>query len=387
MTASAPPFASTARGGALAGVIVADFSRVLAGPYLTMLLGDLGATVIKVEGPDGDGTRRWGPPWHQGESTYFHSINRNKASICLDLKVAADRQLAREMARRSDVLVENLLPGAMARYGLDYEETRKANPCLIYCSISGYGPQADGARLPGYDMLAQAASGLMSITGPPEGPSYRTGVALVDLLCGLHAAVGILAALSLRKETGQGQHVEVNLLLTGLSALANQASAFLLAGVEPKAMGNAHPSVAPYDTFPTMDGEIVIAVGNDHQFEQLCVALGLDDAKTDPRFLRNPDRVLNRHDLTVILVKALERLTRDEAVKTLQSRGVPSGPVNNVRQAFDYAASVGLDATWSLDGNQYVRTPIMLSQTPPEARSGPPALDSSGDAIREWLLS
>jgi crotonobetainyl-CoA:carnitine CoA-transferase CaiB-like acyl-CoA transferase len=374
--------------GALDGVLVADFSRVLAGPYMTMLLGDLGATIIKVESPEGDGTRTWGPPWlEDGESTYFSGINRNKSSVTLDLKDPSDRALAVTLVERSDVLVENFLPGKMKEFDLDYHSLRFRNPRLVYCSISGFGSTSAGAALPGYDMLAQAASGLMSITGPTGGPAFKTGVALVDVLCGLHAAVGILAALHSRSQDGQGQHIEVNLLATALSALTNQASSFLLAGVEPEPMGNAHPSVAPYDTFPTKDGDIVVAVGTDRQWEQLCLGLEMVETANDDRFRTNRDRVLNRELLTRRIGDALAHLTREEAIERLRDRGVPSGSLNSIGEAFEFARSIGMDPTWTTNGRQYVRTPMSLSGTPPSLRLQPPALDEQGDEIRTWLTS
>ena len=371
--------------GALDGILVADFSRALAGPYLTMLLSDLGAEVIKVESPGGDATRGWGPPWHRGASTYFHAVNRDKRSVRLDLADEGDRALALELGRRADVLVENLRPGAMARFGLGYGDLSGVNPPLVYCSISGFGTQAAGAGIPGYDLLGQAVGGLMSITGPVGGPPHKVGVALVDVLCGLHGAVGVLAALAERERSGAGQHVEVDLLSSVLSALTNQASGYLLAGVVPGPMGNAHPSLAPYESFTASDGELVIAVGTDRQFVQLCVALGREDLARDPRFATNGDRVANRGDLRDELAGTLGALTRREIVDRARPRGVPCGPVNDLSEAFAFAEEIGLEPAVRLDGDAHVRAPVRLGRTPATARRGAPALDEHGDEIRAWL--
>ena len=282
--------------GALDGIVVADFSRVLAGPYATMLLADLGATVVKVERPgSGDDTRAWGPPFAaDGQSTYFQSVNRNKASIALDLGAAGDRAIAQALAARADVLVENHKPGALTRFGLDYAQVRALNPAVIYCSISGFGSGA-GADLPGYDLLVQAMGGLMSITGTDE--PTKAGVAVVDVLTGLHAAVGILAALHHRDRTGEGQRIEATLLTALQSSLVNQASAFVGAGSVPTFMGNAHPSIAPYEVFAAADRSIILAVGNDAQFARLVEVLGLPALAADARFATNAARVENRMEL------------------------------------------------------------------------------------------
>ena len=290
--------------GALDGLIVADFSRVLAGPYATMLLADLGATVIKVERPGaGDDTRGWGPPFAaDGQSTYFQSVNRSKASIDLDLGDAADREVARALATRADVLVENHRPGALARFGLDYDQVQRVNPSVIYCSISGFGGAA-GRDLPGYDLLVQAMGGLMSITGTHE--PTKAGVAVVDVLTGLHAAVAILAALHHRDRTGEGQRVEATLLGALQSSLVNQAAAYVGAGDIPTFMGNAHPSIAPYEVLPTADRPLVVAVGNDAQFAKLCTVLGVAHLAEDPRYATNAERVANRSALKAVLEEVL----------------------------------------------------------------------------------
>jgi crotonobetainyl-CoA:carnitine CoA-transferase CaiB-like acyl-CoA transferase len=358
---------------ALSDLRIVDFSRVLAGPFATMLLADLGATVLKVERPGGgDDTRSWGPPYDEaGEATYFQSVNRNKSSATLDL---ADPQ-ARQLALDADVVVENFMPGTMERFGLGYEELRTANAALVYCSITGFGRGA-GATMPGYDLLIQALGGLMSITGSPDGEPQKVGVALVDVLAGLFATVGILAALKHRDATGEGQLVEVDLLSSLLAALVNQGSAYTSAGVVPGRMGNDHPSITPYGLLRAADGEIVVAVGNDRQFTILCEVL---EVTPDARFATNPARVEHRAELRKLLEEALERRPVDEWVKELSERGVPAGRVNDVAQAFELAQRLGLDPIVELprpDGSatRLTRNPIRLSETPARYRSAPPPL-------------
>ena len=324
---------------ALDGVLVADFSRVLAGPYATMLLGDLGATVVKVERPGtGDDTRSWGPPFSaDGRSTYFHSVNRNKLSIALDLSDREDLAVAQDLAASCDVLVQNHKPGGLTRFGLDYESTSAINPAVVYCSISGFG-SGEGRDLPGYDLLVQAMGGLMSITGDAE--PTKAGVAVVDVLTGLHATVGILAALRHREQTGAGQHLEVSLLASLLSSLVNQSSAYVAAGVVPERMGNAHPSIAPYDLFATADRPMIIAVGNDAQFRRLAEVLQLDD---NPAYRTNTDRVSHRDALKEDLEAVLRTRDADQWQQLLTAAGVPCGPINGIDQAFDLASRLGLE--------------------------------------------
>jgi len=274
----------------LSGVLVADFTRVLAGPYATMLFGDLGADIVKIENPlGGDDTRSWGPPFAAGESTYFQSVNRNKRSMTADLRDPRGLARVRELVRRADVLIENFRPGTMRTFGLSYDDVRTINPLLVYCSITGFG-SGKGAALPGYDLLVQAVGGLMSVTGPTPDQPAKVGVALVDVLTGLHAAVGVLAALRARESTGQGELVEVNLLSTLLSSLVNQGAGYTAAGVVPGILGNRHPSIAPYEVFPTADRPMVVAVGNDRQFAALCAGLELPDLAIDPRFASTNSR-------------------------------------------------------------------------------------------------
>src|ERR687890_1879643 len=274
---------SASRSGPLAGILIADFSRILAGPYATMLLGDLGAEVVKVEGPAGDDTRSWQPPVREGVATYYLGVNRNKRSVALDLRDPDDLAAARELARRADVLVENFKPGGLARFGLDQATVSATNPGIVYASISGFGTQPGGASLPGYDLIVQAISGLMSLAGAPDGDPYRAGVAVFDVMAGLHATIGVLSALNHRHATGRGQHVEVNLLASALSGLVNQSSAFVAGDVVPFRMGNSHPSLFPYEPLPCADGELIIVAGNNEQFRRLVGALGVPELADDPR--------------------------------------------------------------------------------------------------------
>ncbi|MFU8854824.1 CaiB/BaiF CoA transferase family protein [Micromonospora sp. SL1-18] len=365
---------------ALGGILIADFGRVLAGPYATMLLADLGADVVKIERPGtGDDTRSWGPPWVAGESTYFLGLNRNKRSATLDLGTREGLDAARKLAGRADVVVENFRPGTMDRLGLGYQQLKVHNPGLVYCSITGFGPR-EGASLPGYDLLVQAVGGLMSITGPDSSQPTKVGVALVDVITGLHAAVGILAALRHRDRTGHGQQVEVNLLSSLLSAMTNQAAAYLAAGTVPAALGNRHPSIAPYEVFPTADRPLVIAVGNDRQFQALVGVLGLPGLADDPRFATNPSRVAHRDDLFATLRTALLTRSADDWFAELLSVGVPVGPINDIRQAFDLASRLGLRSVVEIDDParggacRQVANPISLSATPATYRQPPPRL-------------
>ncbi|MCW3818526.1 CoA transferase [Micromonospora sp. DR5-3] len=372
------------RSGPLHGVLVADFSRILAGPYATMLLADLGADVIKVEGPAGDDTRTWMPPVREGVSTYYLGVNRNKRSIILDLTDPDDLVLARRLAHRADVMIQNFRPGALRRFGLDHDSVAAANEGIVYASISGFGAGA-GADLPGYDLMVQAASGLMSLTGAPDGPPYKAGVAVFDVIAGLHAAVGILAALHHREQTGTGQHVEVNLLSSALSGLVNHASAHAAAGVVPSRMGNAHPSIFPYEPLPTADGELVVIAGNDGQFRTLCQVLGLPGLPDDPRFRRNQDRTAHRDVLRPLLVARLAQRTSDEWFRDLRAAGVPCTPINAVDGGVALARRLGLDPVVIVDGVPGVRHPIGFSATPPRYDLPPPGPDEHGAEIRAWL--
>ena len=375
--------------GPLAGLLVADFSRILAGPYSTMLLADLGAEVVKVEGPGGDDTRTWQPPVRDGISTYYLGVNRNKRSVKLDLKDPGDLALAHELARRADVLIENFKPGGLARFGLDYDAVAAANPAVVYASISGFGSGPKGAGLPGYDLIVQAVSGLMSVTGDAEGEPYRAGVAVFDVISGLHATIGVLAALNHRHDTGQGQHVEISLLASAMSGLVNQTSAYVAGGVVPFRMGNSHPSLFPYEPLPCADGELIVTAGNDGQFRRLCEVLGLPELSGDPRFLRNEDRTAHRDELRPLLVARLRTRPKQDWFRDIIAAGVPCGPINTVDQGVAFAAEVGLDPVVSVgEGSAAVpsvRHPITFSATAAEYRLPPPALDQHGAELRRWL--
>jgi crotonobetainyl-CoA:carnitine CoA-transferase CaiB-like acyl-CoA transferase len=368
----------------LSNLRILDFSRVLAGPFATMMLGDLGAEVVKIERPGtGDETRAWGPPHDdRGAATYFQAVNRNKRSLVLDLRDERDVAHAQSLALKSDVIVENFRPGLLDELGLGYDDLRRDHPAIIYCSITGFGSLA-GTELPGYDLLVQAIGGLMSITGPPDGEPQKVGVAVVDVLTGLFASVGILAALRHRDQTGQGQRVEVDLLSSLLAALVNQGSAYTIAGVVPRRLGNEHPSIAPYALFKAADGELVIAVGNDRQFAALCRVLGVPELATSERYLTNAQRAHNRDALRADLERALARRPALEWADDLTAARVPAGVVNDIASAFAFAASVGLDPIIEIprDGGGSVRltkNPIGLSATPPSYRLAPPALGDQG---------
>ncbi|MFJ5707451.1 CaiB/BaiF CoA transferase family protein [Streptomyces sp. NPDC093105] len=362
--------------GALSGIVVADFGRVLAGPYMTMLLADLGADVIKIERPDGgDDTRAWGPPFADGQATYFLGVNRNKRSVALDLTDPDGLAAARAIVDGADVLVENFRPGTMEKLGLGFEEVRRTNPGLVYCSVTGFGTDG-GAALPGYDLLVQAMGGLMSVTGEPGGQGTKAGVALVDVITGLHAGLGVLAALRHRERTGEGQRVEVSLLGSLLSALTNQAAAHLGAGVVPRAMGNRHPSITPYEVFEARDRPLVLAVGNDRQFRALCERIGRPGLAEDPRFATNTARVAHREELASELAGPLAGRTADAWFEELTAAGVPCGPINDLAAAFELADRLGLRARLPEEaaGPGQVAHPVRLGATPPSYRSAPPRL-------------
>jgi crotonobetainyl-CoA:carnitine CoA-transferase CaiB-like acyl-CoA transferase len=349
-----------------------------------MTLADLGAEVTKVERPGvGDDTRAWGPPHDaEGEATYFQAVNRNKSSVVLDLGDPEDLAQARRLALASDVVVENFRPGLMAKLGLDYESVAAGSSGLIYCSITGFGGTGAGAELPGYDLLVQALGGLMSITGEPDGEPLKVGVALVDVIAGLYAAVGILAALEYRRESGEGQLVEVDLLSALLAGLVNQSSAYTVAGVVPGRMGNRHPSIAPYELLRCGEGELVLAVGNDRQFRDLCEAIGEPALAADERFATNSARVENRAELQLLLERALAARPAAEWVELLRARRVPAGVVNDVGAAFAFADAIGLDPIVEVpseDGDpvRLPRNPIRLSKTPASYRLPPPHLPDS----------
>ena len=376
------------RRGPLAGLLVADFSRILAGPYASMLLADMGADVVKVEGPGGDDTRTWSPPLRGDDATYYLGINRNKRSIALNFRDEHDRALAQELAARADIVLENFRPGGLAKFGLDYDSVAAANPAVVYASISGFG-SGGGAALPGYDLIVQAISGLMSLTGDPDGPPYRSGISVFDVMSGMQATIGVLAALQHRNHTGRGQHVEVNLLSTALSGMVNHTSAYVAGGVVPHRMGNSHPSLFPYEPLPTADGDLIVAAGNNGQFANLCKVLGVAELADDPRFQTNQDRTANRDELRPLLVEQLRTKGRMEWFRELLDAGVPCGPINTVDEGVAFAEKLGLDPVVRPgDGDgavPSVRNPITFSESPARYDLPPPGLDEHGAQLRAWL--
>ena len=374
--------------GPLDGLLVADFSRILAGPYASMLLGDMGAQVVKVESPGGDDTRTWMPPTRDGVATYYLGVNRNKRSVALNLKDDTDLGLARELAARADILIENFKPNGLSRFGLDYDRVARTNPRVIYVSITGFG-SAGGAALPGYDLIVQAMSGLMSLTGDPDGSPYRSGISVFDVMSGLQATIGVLAALHHRDGTGVGQHVEINLLSTALSGLVNHASAYVAGGVVPLRMGNSDPSLFPYEPLPTADGDLIITAGNDGQFAKLCQVLGIPELVDDPRFAHNQDRTANREELRPLLVERLATDTKMAWFHKLLAAGVACGPINTIDEGVAFATELGLDPVVRVGQGESavpsVRNPITFSATPTHYELPPPSLDEHGAELRAWL--
>ena len=374
--------------GPLDGLIVADLSRVLAGPYCSMLLADMGATVIKVESPAGDDTRTWAPPEKDGVATYYMSINRNKRSLVLDFNNPDDLAVARQLLARADIALENFKPGGVEKFGLGYDDVVDDNPGLIYLSISGFGTEG-GRSLPGYDLVVQAVSGLMSLTGEPDGPALRAGISVFDVMTGMHGLIGVLAALHQRAETGRGQHIEVNLLSSALSGLVNHSAAFTAAGAVPMRMGNAHPSVYPYQTMPTADRDVIITAANDRQFRSLCRVLGVEHLADDERFARNEDRTANRDVLHPQLIEALSTWSADDLFTELMAAGVPCGPINNIAEGVALAERLGLEPRVTLGSGDHsvdlVRNPIRFSDAELRYHTAPPTLGEHSDEIRAWL--
>jgi crotonobetainyl-CoA:carnitine CoA-transferase CaiB-like acyl-CoA transferase len=372
----------------LEGILVADFSRVLAGPLAAMLLGDLGADVIKVERPDGgDDTRAWGPPWHEGESTYYLGLNRNKRSIALDLASASDLALARELAARADVLIESFRPGLISSWGLDGDSVRAAgNPGLVSCSVTAFGTTSDAAvALPGYDFLLQAMGGLMAVTGEPDGRPLKAGTAVVDLVCGLLAANGIQAALVERARTGAGRHVEVSLMDSALMTLLNQGSAWVTAGVRGQRRGNRHPSIVPYETYETADRPLAIAVGNDRMFARLCTVVGLPELAEDERFATNTARIDHADEFAAALESVLRSKPAAHWLSLLREAKVPAGPINEIDEAFALADDLDMEPSEVVEGLPLIRPPLRLDGERPPIRRRPPRLDEHGSDLRAWL--
>ncbi|WFS18571.1 CaiB/BaiF CoA-transferase family protein [Pseudomonas sp. 905_Psudmo1] len=389
--------------GALSHIRVLDLSRVLAGPWAGQIFGDLGAEVIKVERPgSGDDTRHWGPPYIKDaegndsrEAAYFQSANRNKQSLTLDFTQPEGQRLVRELVAQCDVLLENFKVGGLVAYGLDYESLRAINPRLIYCSITGFGQSGPYAKRAGYDFMIQGLGGLMSLTGRPEGEEgagpMKVGVALTDILTGLYATVGVLAALNQREQSGVGQHIDVALLDVQVACLANQAMNYLATGVSPKRLGNAHPNIVPYQDFPSADGNFILAVGNDGQFRKFCEVAGIANLADDPRFVTNKARVAHRAELIPLLRQATVLKTTAQWIKQLEKAGVPCGPINDLQQVFAdpqvQARGLRLDLPNALGSSTpQVASPLRLSATPVAYRSAPPLLGQHTDSLLQKLL-
>jgi crotonobetainyl-CoA:carnitine CoA-transferase CaiB-like acyl-CoA transferase len=368
----------------LEGITVLDLTRVLSGPYCTMLLADMGARVIKIEQPGkGDDTRAWGPPFLEGESSYFLSINRNKESVTLDFKHPEGRALLDQFIARSDVLVENFRPGTLAKLGLDYASLAARHPRLVYCSVSGFGQTGPRQKEPGYDAIMQAEGGLMSITGSADGPPYRLGVAIVDIVSGMFAAYGVSLALFARERTGRGQEVDLAMLDAVASLLTYQAESYFATGVVPARLGNRHPSIVPYETFAASDGDFVLAVGNDGHWERFCAVAQLD---MDPRFATNRQRVDQYIELRSLIAARLRSQPRQYWIERLIAVGVPCGSVRDLRELFDDAqlkarAMIARVEHDSIGPLQVLGVPVKLSDTPGAVRTPPPRLGQHTDAV------
>ncbi|MHA6643048.1 CaiB/BaiF CoA transferase family protein [Mesorhizobium sp. A623] len=359
----------------LKGVRVVELARILAGPWAGQLLADLGADVVKVESPDGDDTRKWGPPFvtgHDGENlsaAYYHACNRGKRSIVVDFSTPEGAETVRKLVATADVLIENFKLGGLKKYGLDYESLKAANPHLVYCSITGFGQTGPYAPRAGYDFIVQGMSGLMSITGPAGGEPQKVGVAVTDLFTGLYSVVAIQAALRHAEKTGEGQQIDMALLDAQISVLANQNLNYLVSGIPPVQMGNAHPNIAPYEVLPVKDGHFILAVGNDGQFRKFCGVIGLEDLADNPDFATNSARVANRVALREAIVAPLAVLTREELLPKLEAAHVPASPINTIGQAFADPQTIARGMRLELDdghGNALpsVRAPMLLSATP-----------------------
>tara|TARA_R110002033_G_scaffold4684_4_gene22003 strand:- start:9568 stop:10770 length:1203 start_codon:yes stop_codon:yes gene_type:complete len=387
--------------GALDGLFVLDLSRILAGPTATQMLGDLGATVIKVENPKtgGDDTRGWGPNYARDAegaptdlSAYFMAANRNKLSVAVDLSTKEGQDTLRQLAARADVVVENYKPDGLVKYGLDHATLLQRHPELVYCSISGFGQTGPNRAQPGYDLMAQGYGGIMSLTGAPDGAPMKVGVGIADVMCGMYATIGILAALRHRDRTGQGQHIDLSLVDAQMAWLVNEGTNYLTTGQVPERRGNAHPNIVPYDAFECSDGHVLLAVGNDAQFARFCDAVGLAGLNNDPRFDTNQHRIENRAALMERLVPAMKTLKRAEVMQRLHAVKVPVGPIHNVAEALtsDQAQARGAVVEVPCDGvtDGHVRllgNPLKLSATPVTYRHAPPSFGQDTDAVLQML--
>ncbi|MFT6452625.1 MAG: crotonobetainyl-CoA:carnitine CoA-transferase CaiB-like acyl-CoA transferase [Halocynthiibacter sp.] len=375
----------------LSGVKVVELARILAGPWAGQTLADLGADVIKVESPAGDDTRQWGPPFVQRDedrsASYFHSCNRGKRSIACDFRTEEGKALVRDLIADADVLIENFKFGGLAKYGLDYESLRAINPRLIYCSITGFGQTGPYAHRAGYDYIIQGMSGLMSVTGHPVGQPQKVGVAVTDIFTGVYASTAILAAMHLRESTGEGQHIDLALLDVAVAITSNQGMNYLTTGTAPQRIGNAHQNLTPYQVFDCADGYIIIATGNDSQYQRLCALLDLEDMARAPEFLNNPARLENREEMTRRLTEATMRMTKAELLEACEAKGVPAGPINDFSEVFADPQVVARGLRTDLEGIPTVRAPFVFSNAEMAIKRPSPKLDEHGDEIRAELAA
>jgi len=369
----------------LSGIRVVELARILAGPWAGQTLADLGASVIKIESPEGDDTRRWGPPFVEaGQETtaaYFHACNRGKLSVTADFNAPGDLEHIKELIRGADVLIENFKVGGLAKFGLDYAALKEINPRLIYCSITGFGQSGPYASRAGYDFIVQGMAGIMHLTGEPEGQPQKIGVAFADIFTGLYSVIAIQAALALREKTGVGQHIDMALFDSTVGVLANQGMNYLASGISPKRLGNAHPNIAPYQVFPVADGDVIIACGNDSQFAKLAATLGVPELAADPRFTSNPSRVHNRAALTEILELQTKRVTRDQLLSGLERAGVPAGPINDLTDVFTDPQILHRGMVVENDGAPGIRTPIAFSDASLDTSRRSPGLGEHSDLL------
>lgn len=373
----------------LSGVRVVELARILAGPWAGQVLADLGADVIKVEAPEGDDTRRWGPPFIDREgdrsAAYFHAANRGKRSVVADFRTPEGQAFVRELVRDADILIENFKVGGLAKYGLDWDSLREVNPRLIYCSITGFGQDGPYAHRAGYDYIIQGMSGLMSVTGEPDGQPQKVGVAVVDVFTGVYAATVCLAALHQRATTGLGQHIDMALFDVATAIMANQAMNYLASGVAPRRMGNAHPNIVPYSVFDCADGWIIIATGNDGQFRRLCTILGLSELSDKPEFLTNADRIAHRADLTARLTAATRTWSKADLLAACETHGVPAGPINDMAEVFADPQIVARGMQIAPGGVPGVRSPIMMSGAELSLDRPSPRLGEHDAGVRDEL--
>jgi len=371
----------------LKGLKVVELARVLAGPWAGQTLADYGADVIKLESHEGDDTRQWGPPFveRDGSASYFHSCNRGKHSVAVDLRSDADQAFILDLVAEADILIENFKLGGLAKYGLDYETLKQANPGLIYCSVTGFGQAGPYASRAGYDFIIQGMSGLMSVTGAPEGQPQKVGVAVTDIFTGLYGVTAILAALHQRHTTGTGQHIDMSLLDVAVAIGANQGMNYLTTGNAPQRIGNAHQNLTPYQVFDCLDGWLIIATGNDGQYQRLCHLLGLDDMALAPEYLKNADRLKNREEMTRRLTEVTLTRTKEDLLSACEANNVPVGPINDMAEVFADPQIVARGMQVELDGVPSVRAPVVFSDAELATAKPSPALDEHGAEIREHL--